>query len=185
MSWSRLGGWLVGAASLFLSGCMSPPTLPKGDLQVPTYQQTGAAKCTLAKSTSAPLVVDWSNVDRARLEAMSRSGVVIAAYAGCELKIIPTCSLPDTAYRYVGTTRKHDEDHIRNADDLYAKLSRSEPLPSRRALARRLPVRPRRSEEAPAVRVNRSETFSPKMDPTKRAPKRRKRTSRHPRDAEL
>jgi hypothetical protein len=118
----RALGWLAAfGCTISLGGCISPPAAPTNALQVPTYDH-GGAKCTLAKSSSAPLVVDWSNVDRARLEAMSRSGVVIAQYAGCELKIVPSCSLPETAYRYVGTTRKHDEDHIRNADDLYAKL---------------------------------------------------------------
>lgn len=37
------------------------------------------------------------------------------------MRVLSACTLPDSKYRYVGTTRKHDEEHIRNADELYAK----------------------------------------------------------------
>jgi hypothetical protein len=90
-------------------------------VQIPKYDH-GSAKCSVAKSQTAPLVVDWSSVDRAQLEALARSGVVPVKYSGCEMRVLANCSVNDAAYRYVGTTRKHDEDHIRNADELYAKL---------------------------------------------------------------
>jgi hypothetical protein len=103
-----------------LMGC--PNALPSAEpLARPVYDH-GGSKCTIAKSQAEPLVVDWSSVDRARLEALARSGAVPVAYSGCEMKILAGCSLPDSSYRYVGTTRKHDEDHIRTTDDLYAKM---------------------------------------------------------------
>jgi hypothetical protein len=82
----------------------------------------GLAKCSVAKSQSEPLVVSWPSVERARLEALARSGVVPVKYSGCEMRVLANCSVAGTPYRYVGTTRKHDEDHIRTADELYAKL---------------------------------------------------------------
>lgn len=88
---------------------------------MPRYN-SGGAKCSVAKSQTEPLIVDWSSVDRARLEALSRSGVVPVKYSGCEMRVLANCVTHDSPYRYVGTTRKHDEDHIKNADELYAKL---------------------------------------------------------------
>jgi hypothetical protein len=110
-------GTLLGATVAACGGSSPASQL----VQVPKYDH-GGAKCSVAKSQTDPLVVDWSSVDRARLEALARSGVVPVKYSGCEMRVLANCSANDASYRYVGTTRKHDEDHIRNADELYAKL---------------------------------------------------------------
>ena len=81
-----------------------------------------AAKCGGTGSTMNPLVIEWSAGDRASLEARMRSGLVVVRYEGCAVEVLRNCKVAEGSYRYVGITRKNDVIHIRNSDELYARL---------------------------------------------------------------
>lgn len=87
----------------------------------PTWDGGGQAKCRVATSRAEPLVVEWPSADRAKLEALTRRGIVPVKYNGCEMQVMGACTAKGE-YRYVGTTLKRDAVRIKNADELYAKL---------------------------------------------------------------
>lgn len=79
------------------------------------------AKCGVAKSQSEPLIVEWPSSSRAKLEALTRHGVVVVAYQGCEMRVLGHCRAPGK-YAFTPTTRKRDVVSIRDADELYANI---------------------------------------------------------------
>jgi hypothetical protein len=87
----------------------------------PTWDAGGQAKCKVATSKAEPLVVEWPSADRAKLEALTRRGIVPVKYNGCEMQVMGACAAKGE-YRYVGTTLKRDSVRIKDADELYAKL---------------------------------------------------------------
>ena len=88
--------------------------------ELPTDKQ---AKCKVAKSQSEPLIVEWPDAARGRLESVSRRGMVAVRYEGCELSVLPRCSVKATkAYDYSPITRKQSKVVIKDADELYASM---------------------------------------------------------------
>jgi hypothetical protein len=88
----------------------------------PDYNpEGGQAKCGVIKSQARPLIVEWPSADRATLEALVRRGVVVVRYEGCEMQVLPQCTVKGD-YGFTATTRKRDEVTIENSDELYAKL---------------------------------------------------------------
>ncbi len=79
------------------------------------------AKCGVAKSQSEPLIVEWPSASRAKLEALSKRGVVVVSYQGCEMRVLGHCRAPGQ-YAFTGTTRKRDVVSIHDADELYANI---------------------------------------------------------------
>lgn len=92
-----------------------------GEPATPTWDGGGQAKCKVSTSKAEPLVVEWPSADRAKLEALTRRGIVPVKYNGCEMQVMGACAAKGE-YRYVGTTLKRDAVRIRDADELYAKL---------------------------------------------------------------
>jgi hypothetical protein len=90
-------------------------------LATPEWSADGQAKCKVRASKAEPLVVEWPSADRAKLEALTKRGVVAVKYNGCEMQVMGACSAKGE-YRYVGTTLKRDVVRIKDADELYAKL---------------------------------------------------------------
>jgi hypothetical protein len=90
-------------------------------VKAPDYQPQGESQCSVGKSQSRPLIVEWSSSDRLELETKTRESVVVVRYSGCVMDVLERCSVP-ARYRYLGGTRKQDRLVIRNADDLYANL---------------------------------------------------------------
>jgi hypothetical protein len=86
----------------------------------PTAPVEGA-RCKLAASQTNPLVTEWPASEKANLEVLLRAGGVAVAYSGCEMRLLPECSLGG-AYVWQRTTPATDALEIRNADELYAKL---------------------------------------------------------------
>lgn len=70
---------------------------------------------------SSPLVVEWSNSERAQFEALAKSGVIVARYTGCELEVLTQCRAPG-GYHYAALTPTNERERIAGKDDLYAKL---------------------------------------------------------------
>ncbi len=87
----------------------------------PEFDPTGQAKCGVAKSQSEPLIVEWPSASRAKLETMTRKGVIAVRYQGCEMQVLGTCRAPGS-YSYAPTTRKRDRITINDADELYANV---------------------------------------------------------------
>lgn len=87
----------------------------------PVLQNDKEAKCSIAKSHSEPLVVEWPSSARAKLESLSHKGVVVVAYQGCEMSVLGHCKAPG-AYTFSPTTRKRDVVTIKDADELYANI---------------------------------------------------------------
>lgn len=88
--------------------------------ELPTDKQ---AKCKVAKSQSEPLIVEWPDAARGRLESMSRRGLVAVRYEGCELAVLPRCTVKEKKqYDYSPITRKDSKVVIKDADELYASM---------------------------------------------------------------
>ena len=111
--------WLVTSASMF-AAC-GGTNLASHVGGAPAWQQGKVSCDDGAKEHATPLVVEWTASDRAKLEALAQGGVIAVHYRRCEMRVLPACKVK-AAYRYVATNSKHEEEHIKNADDLYAKL---------------------------------------------------------------
>lgn len=107
-------------------GLLAPACGPSGNLgelmaTPPELELEGQTKCKLRKSVRKPLIVEWPAADRAQLEAEAKGSVVVVAYDGCEMRLLPHCE-PPTRYHYVPVTPKQDTLRIRNQDELYAAI---------------------------------------------------------------
>ncbi len=108
-------------AALLPTGC-APATLAS-QLAASTPSIPGQTTCGVVPNPSRPLVVEWSALDRASLEARAKQGLVAVNYVGCHIEVLPECAAPARfAYVYTPTTTKRDTVHIRNDDDLYTNL---------------------------------------------------------------
>lgn len=107
------------ALSLF-AGC-SGGNVASSLATAPEFAPTDQTKCSVAKSQSRPLIVEWPSADRGDLETKAKSGVVAVRYSGCEMTILPHCAAPGK-YQYTAFTRKDDLITIRDADELYANV---------------------------------------------------------------
>jgi hypothetical protein len=116
---SRLAPLLALPPLLALAAC--GPNLADHAAKAPAFDRPGEAKCGVAKSQSEPLVVEWPSAARAKLEALSRTGVVAVRYTGCEMEVLASCNAPGK-YAYTAITPKHDHVAIHNEDDLYANI---------------------------------------------------------------
>jgi hypothetical protein len=111
---ASLGGLALGPLGCF-------PNVAQHAARAPELDHPGETKCSVLKSTSEPLIVEWPTGARAKLEALSRAGVVAVRYSGCEMEVLASCNAPGK-YRYTALTPKRDRVTIKNADDLYASI---------------------------------------------------------------
>ncbi len=87
---------------------------------VPTDRNT---TCRVLKSQAEPLIVEWPETARGKLETLRRKGLVAIRYEGCDLEVLPRCIVKvDTRYNYEAFERKQARVTIRNEDELYAHL---------------------------------------------------------------
>ena len=103
---------------LAAAGC-GPTNLAAKVAEAPSNDRE--AKCGVTKSQAEPLIVEWPSSSRAKIEALTRTGVVAVRYSGCEMEVLASCTAPGK-YQYVGITPKHDRVTIKDADDLYANI---------------------------------------------------------------
>jgi hypothetical protein len=87
----------------------------------PDFDPPNQTKCGVVKSQARPLVIEWPSPDRMALEGKLRQGLAVVRYEGCEMELLPRCSVP-ARYGYVPATWSEDRVVIRNHDDLYANL---------------------------------------------------------------
>ena len=97
------------------------PNLASEVAKAPDFERPSEAKCGVTKSQAEPLVVEWPSAARAKLEALSRTGVVAVRYTGCEMEVLASCNAPGK-YAYTAITPKRDHVAIHNEDDLYANI---------------------------------------------------------------
>lgn len=103
----------------FVVACGGPAT-PQA--KTPEWNPENQAKCSVSKSQSRPLIVEWPSPDRGALEAQIGKGLVAVHYSGCQLEVLRQCRVKSGAYKYTGVTRKEDNVKIRNSDELYAAI---------------------------------------------------------------
>src|SRR4051812_47729136 len=93
-------------------------------LKRPELPTDSEAKCSVRKSQSEPLIVEWPNAARGRLESTTRRGLIAIKYEGCELTQLPACTVKASVggYAYWPITRKQSKVVIKDTDDLYASM---------------------------------------------------------------
>jgi hypothetical protein len=101
-----------------LAGCPTPASILTAP---PKFEPKHEALCSVGASRSEPLIVEWPSASRAKLEAVSRAGLVAVRYQGCEMEVLGQCTGPGH-YGYLPVTRKHDQVVVRDTDSLYANL---------------------------------------------------------------
>jgi hypothetical protein len=67
------------------------------------------------------LVVDWSSLDRSRLEAAVRRGVVPLHVDGCRARIVDGCTVR-RSYTFAATSRQREVIRLADRDELDARL---------------------------------------------------------------
>lgn len=112
---TRIG--LVCGIMAIACGCGSSQPAPRA----PELPRDWQAKCSVAKSRSRPLIVEWPSTDRAALESAAQRGLVVVRYVGCEMELLPRCRV-EGSYRYTPVTLQSDRITIRNLDELYANV---------------------------------------------------------------
>jgi hypothetical protein len=113
---------ILATAAFVHAGC-APAGLAAPLAGVPKFEPPGQTTCGVVPSPTRPLVVEWSALDRAALEARAKQGLVPVHYVGCHIEVLAECAAPARyAYVYTPTTTKRDTVHIRNEDDLYSNL---------------------------------------------------------------
>src|ERR1700722_18017002 len=84
-------------------------------VKAPDYTPANQTKCSVARSQSQPLIVEWPSAVRVELEAVARRGQVVVRYEGCEMRVLPRCRVPEK-YGWTGRTLKKEQLAIRDAD---------------------------------------------------------------------
>ncbi|MGZ3422900.1 MAG: hypothetical protein ACXWUG_15660 [Polyangiales bacterium] len=117
----KRSNWRVALAAIALAiGCNRQLGHAGSGPKPPAYDPD-SSKCSVTKSQSRPLIVEWSSPDRGSLEALKNKGLVVVRYSGCEMEILRGCKAPGV-YGYTPFTTKRDRVTIRTADDLYANV---------------------------------------------------------------
>lgn len=99
----------------------------------PAVPQDRNATCRVLANRSEPLIVEWPETSRGKLEALRRRGLVVVRYEGCEIQVLPGCGVKTQAakgsksatefdYRYEPFERKEARVTIRSEDELFANL---------------------------------------------------------------
>lgn len=105
---------VVGGLCIVFVGCMGAP---RGGLS----PKAGGGTCDFEKKQAAPLVVDWTQGARGRLEEAVRQGVVVVRVSGCQLEPLWQCKAPG-GYSFKASTPRTEEERIDSSDALRARL---------------------------------------------------------------
>ena len=120
---SRASNPARATAILLAMGVVScgPGVLTENLAKPPEFDPKGQAKCGVAKSQAEPLIVEWPDAARGKLESQVRRGVVAVRYVGCDMQVLGRCTAPGK-YGYASLNPKKSRVKIRNADELYASI---------------------------------------------------------------
>jgi hypothetical protein len=113
--WTAFAGALLGGCG----GIIPPPAPPTPAAAAPTDAQS--TRCTVERDQARPLLVEWPAADKAALEAQSQDRIVVVAYEGCRLRLLPGCGVAGT-YEFRATSPARDLVEVRTEDELYTRL---------------------------------------------------------------
>jgi hypothetical protein len=100
--------------------CVSPGALPAALVEDAAPLRATAA-CSDGQVTTERLVVDWSSLDRSKLEATAHKGLVPVRLDGCEARLVDHC-VARRGYAYMPTSRQRELVVVRGHDELRARL---------------------------------------------------------------
>jgi hypothetical protein len=109
---------LVGGFLFALVTCACATT---GEHAKPPSLPDRYANCSVQKSQSRPLIVEWPSTDRAALESLSKRSLVAVRYTGCEMEVLTRCKVSGS-YAYTPVTLQSERITIHDADELYANI---------------------------------------------------------------
>jgi hypothetical protein len=111
-------GWVF---ALLLIGCTKPGTVARDLRPTPEHAPAAEPRCSGGEKAFEPLVVEWPSSHRAKLEALSHSGLVAVRAKGCDIEVLARCRVPGK-YAWTPITRKEDRVSMRDSDELYANV---------------------------------------------------------------
>ncbi len=117
---SRLPVAILATIALALPSC-SDGNLASKLATPPAFEPKDQSKCGVTKSQAEPLIVEWPDAARGRLESLLRRGVVAVHYSGCEMEVLGQCSAKGR-YGYSSFTPKKSNVKMRDADELFANI---------------------------------------------------------------
>lgn len=88
---------------------------------VTALKEARHASCDETEIANERLVVDWSPLDRSRLEAAARHGLVPIRVDGCRARMVDGCSIR-RPYSFMGTTRQREVLRLSDRDEIDATL---------------------------------------------------------------
>jgi hypothetical protein len=100
--------------------CIAPGTLP-AHLADGAAALPDPAVCKDPTELTERLVVDWSPLDRSKLEARARKGLVLVRVNGCDARMVEYC-VAHRRYAYAPTSRQRELMIMRGRDEVRAKL---------------------------------------------------------------
>src|SRR5512143_1408612 len=118
--WALIGAIVLGLAAMACGG--SGTNAAASQLKTPELPTDRQSKCKVAKSQSEPLIVEWPDTARGKLEAMRSRGLVAVRYQGCELEVLARCKVKTGAYDYTPITKKQSRVTIKDEDELFASM---------------------------------------------------------------
>jgi len=99
-----------------LAAC-APPAAPAAS----ALDEGRRATCDATAVENERLVVDWSPLDRSKLEAAARHGVVPVRIDGCRARIVDGCTVR-RPYTFAATSRQREVMLLSDRDEVAAKL---------------------------------------------------------------
>lgn len=109
------------AFTLALSACGPPSPSARNPPGTGAEALGRAPTCDAVDDDEGRLVVDWSPLDRAKLEAAARRGAVPMRVEGCRARLVDTCTVK-RSYAFLGTTRQREVIVLRDRDEIGAAL---------------------------------------------------------------
>lgn len=79
------------------------------------------AACDAADGSAERLVIDWSPLDRSKLEAAARRGIIPVRVDGCRTRIVDGCTVK-RGYAFMPTSRQREVLRLSDHDEVSAKL---------------------------------------------------------------
>ena len=103
------------------SAACGPGAVTSELAKAPDFDPKGQTKCGVAKSQAEPLIVEWPDAARGKLESQVKKSVVVVRYIGCDMRVLGQCSAPGK-YGYASLNPKKSRVKMHNADELYANI---------------------------------------------------------------
>lgn len=110
---------VIGSIEGLATGCATPENL--GSAVAPKPPTLEKKTTCSPKAEPRPLIVEQDSAERARIESLTRQGLVAVRYQGCSLEVLPACHAT-AGYRWAAVSLKRERVVMRNSDELQAEL---------------------------------------------------------------